>query len=95
MLEVRQGFRTFSEPMKQMEVLTRTGRILHGNDPVTRWCIGNTVVAQDPAANIKPDKRASADKIDGVVSGLMALACRLHAERTVESVYESRGLRTL
>jgi hypothetical protein len=41
--------------------------------------------------NLKPDKKRSADKIDGMVCLLMAMA-RVTIDDTRPSVYESQGL---
>ena len=54
----------------------------------------NVVARVDPAANVKPDKAKSRDKIDGVVALIMALDLALrHPEK--KSVYGKRGMRIL
>jgi phage terminase large subunit-like protein len=46
---------------------------------------------QDAAGNLKPSKKISREKIDGVVAGVMGLG--LATQRgTSRSVYEDRGL---
>ena len=52
-----QGFVSMSSPTKQLEVLTRTGKIWHDGDPVLRWALGNVELKLDPAGNIKADKQ--------------------------------------
>lgn len=54
----------------------------HDGNPVMNWMLGNVVlkrieqsspIDEDDATYIKPDKGASKDKIDGVISDIMAL----------------------
>jgi phage terminase large subunit-like protein len=45
----------------------------HAGNPVTRWMMGNILLTQDPAGNIKINKAKSGDKVDGPVSIVMAL----------------------
>jgi phage terminase large subunit-like protein len=68
-----QGFVSMSAPTKELERLIKVGRLKHGNNPVTRWQMGNIMLRRDPADNIKIDKAKSGDKVDGPVSIVMAL----------------------
>jgi len=68
-----QGFVSMSAPTKELERLVKVGRLKHGNNPVTRWQMGNILLRRDPADNIKIDKAKSGDKVDGPVSIVMAL----------------------
>jgi phage terminase large subunit-like protein len=42
-------------------------------NPALRWCFGNVICESDAAGNIKPSKKRSREKIDMVVSSVMAL----------------------
>jgi phage terminase large subunit-like protein len=53
--------------------LTLVGRLRHGGNPVARWMVDNLAVAMDRHGNVKPDKAAAADKIDGVAAAVNAL----------------------
>lgn len=92
MVPMGQGFASMSAPTK--EFLTRIlGKTLwHGGDPVLRWMAGNVQVKQDAAANLKPDKSASTEKIDGIVAAIMGLDRVIRHEQAAPSVYEERGL---
>jgi phage terminase large subunit-like protein len=68
-----QGFVSMSAPTKELERLIKVGRLKHGNNPVTRWQMGNILLRRDPADKIKIDKAKSGDKVDGPVSIVMAL----------------------
>jgi len=88
-----QGYVSMSPPTKEVERLILQGRVRHGNHPVMRWMADNVMVTTDPAGNIKPDKKKSRQKIDGVVAAIMATdrAIRNSVGRK-DSVYERRGL---
>jgi phage terminase large subunit-like protein len=68
-----QGFISMSSPTKELERLVKDGRLKHDGNPVTRWMMGNVLLASDPAGNIKINKAKSGDKVDGPVSIVMAL----------------------
>ena len=72
-VEFGQGFKSMSEPTKQLEALVVDRKVRHGGHPVLAWCAGNAVVTQDSAGNIKPDKAKAAEKIDGIVAAIMGL----------------------
>jgi phage terminase large subunit-like protein len=73
MVEFRQGFASMSAPTKEFEKLLLAGRLAHGGNPVLRWMASNVAVKQDPAGNVKPDKAASTERIDGIVAAIMAV----------------------
>ena len=68
-----QGFVSMSTPTKDLLRLVLDRRLRHGGNPVLRWMADNLVVSHDPAGNVKPNKQKSREKIDGIVSGIMAL----------------------
>lgn len=91
MIEFRQGYISFNEPMKKLEALLLERRIRHGGHPVLRWNFDNLAVTQDAAGNLKPAKNKSRGKIDGVVALIMAVG-RATLSREESSVYEQRGI---
>jgi phage terminase large subunit-like protein len=68
-----QGYASMSAPSKFLEGLVFSGHLLHGGNAVADWMSQNVVVAEDEARNIKPVKRKSTGRIDGIVSLIMAL----------------------
>jgi|SRR5579859_76319 len=91
MVDVRQGFRTLSEPFKEVLALILSARFEHYNNPVLRWNMNNLASTQDPAGNIKPDKDKSKEKIDGAVALIMAMS-RFVANPTVPNTNDpNRG----
>lgn len=69
----RQGFGSMAGPTKEFERLVVAGKIQHGGNPVLAWMAGNTAVDRDSAENIKPCKKRSMERIDGIVASVMAV----------------------
>ncbi len=94
MVQFGQGYASMNPPMKELERLVLSGKLRHGNNPVLTWMADNVVAKMDPSGNIKPDKEKSREKIDGVVSLIMALDLALrHPEKV--SALEKHGVRRL
>lgn len=96
MVQVRQGYPTLSAPTKELLKLTKQGTaehplIRHGGNPLVRWQVNNLGVTMDPAGNVKPSKKKSGDKIDGLAALIGALYVYAADERSKPSVYETRG----
>lgn len=93
-LEMRQGFRSMSEPTKEVEALTLSKKLAHEGNPVLRWNCGNIELSIDPAENIKIDKKKSREKVDGMVALVNAFACwsALRSDDEGDSVYNDRGV---
>jgi len=73
MIEVRQGAKTLSQPMKEMGADLCAKRINYNNNPILKWCLTNTNVKRDDNDNIRPVKgQSSRQRIDGAVSLLIA-----------------------
>ena len=51
----------------------------------------NVSIESDPAGNIKPSKRKSTEKIDGIVATVMGLARAGAALDEGNSIYEDKG----
>ena len=80
-----------SAPMKDLMTFVSQGRVHHGNNPVLRWMADNLAVEQDAAGNLKPSKKKSTEKIDGMVALVMALDRAVRGGYKV-SKYESQGV---
>ena len=72
-IKFRQGFKSLSPPSKEFHRLVLDEKVQHGGHPVLRWMFENVYIETDSAANIKPSKIKSEEKIDGAVSAIMAL----------------------
>lgn len=94
MAQVGQGYRDMSPPTKQIKQLLLEGtaknpRYRHGGNPLVRWQIDNFAVSIDAAANVKPDKEHSGDKIDGLSAAVDAMAMTMTIEAPKKSKYET------
>jgi phage terminase large subunit-like protein len=95
MAEVRQGYKSMSPPMKEIEALLTGGNMNHGNHPVLNWNFNNLDVKQDENDNVRPVKGRDRNKrIDGIVALINAMNRALeHCNDS--SIYETRGMRQL
>ena len=89
------GFLSMAAPTQELERLVNRAEFLHGDNPVARWMASNVSVEMDAAGNMKPSKKKSPEKIDGIVSAIMALGRTMAANEPKGSVYEGRGLITV
>lgn len=69
-VEIRQGFKTLSEPIKDIEKLILERKLITFNNPVLRFAFSNAVPSMDPAGNIKLDKSKASKRIDPVIAGV-------------------------
>lgn len=85
------GFMSMAGPTAAFEGLVLKGIMRHGGNPIMRWMASNVTVETDAAGNIKPSKKKSRERIDGITAAVMAVGLAdLVAER--KSVYEDRGV---
>ena len=90
-----QGMASMSAPAKMFERLILSRELVHEGCPIMLWMAGNVAIETDAAGNIKPSKKKSTERIDGIVASIMALG--LAAVKCDEggSVYDTRGILTL
>jgi phage terminase large subunit-like protein len=94
-VEMRQGFKTLSEPMKEIEKIVISRDLEHDGSPVMRWNVNNVAPEKDAADNIKPSKELSREKIDGVTALVMAHGLAIRNPVKKPSVYNERGIRSI
>lgn len=100
MEKVGQGVASLSAPLKEIDRLVRTGTAQkplwrHGGNPVLRWMADNLRPFADAAANIKPDKAKSMNKIDGISAATTAMFVAMNSEAPSYSAYESGEVETV
>lgn len=78
-IDFGQGFASMSAPTKELEKLVMAGRLSNDQNPTLTWMAGNTAVETDAAGNLKPSKKKSTDRIDGMVALIMALGIAIAA----------------
>ena len=81
-LEYRPLVLNFSEPMKELDALMRSGRIAHSGCPVMEWQINNVVAQLDAKDNVYPRKPRAEAKIDNPVALIAALGVAMTSEET-------------
>jgi phage terminase large subunit-like protein len=93
MVQVPMNIRSLALASTTFEELVYTGKFDHGGDPLLRWMARHVVTRMDSNLNFMPDKKRSGEKIDGIVSSVMALA--LADQEKEGSVYETHGVRVI
>jgi len=90
-----QGFASMSAPVKNLEILIRSGNLDHGGNELLRWMCSNIQIKKDPAENLKFDKAKSSDKIDGMVALAMAMGQYMidrADEKDEDTIYGERDI---
>jgi len=78
------GFKSYAAAVDAFERAVLDRRMQHNGNPLMRWQAGNVIVETDAAANRKPSKAKSLDRIDGVVTAIMACGLAQRNEGTAE-----------
>ncbi len=89
MQEFVPGFKSYAAAVDAFERALLARQMQHNGNPLLRWQAGNVIVETDPAGNRKPTKAKSLDRIDGIVSAIMA--CGLAATDEGEVIYRGSG----
>ena len=87
-----QGFRDMSAPAKELERAIIAQQVATGRNPVMRWMVSNCSTEEDAAGNIKPSKRKSTERIDGLVALVMGMGRVTVQAGEYTSIYETRGI---
>lgn len=70
--------KTMSEPMKELEAVVLSKKLVHDNNPMTNWMAGNIRGKRDKKGNVFPEKSSKNEKIDGIVALIMALGLMMN-----------------
>ncbi len=92
MIAYRQGFQSMNEPTKEFERLIVNHTFRHGNNPVMRWMASNVAVERDAATNLKFSKKKSTEKIDGMVTAVMAIGLAMAEKPVQKTLMETEGM---
>jgi phage terminase large subunit-like protein len=96
MVPIAQSFPALSTPTKELERRIMNRTIRHNNNPVLAWMMDCCSLKQDTKDNVmpvKPDRRKSSKRIDGVLALIMALD-RLTRHQPA-TIYESQDLKVI
>jgi len=69
----RQGYKSMSPALRQLEVELLEGRLAHGNNPILEWNARSALVQSDTTDNRKLVKANATSRIDGMVALTMAM----------------------
>lgn len=72
-VRIDQNFRMMSAPTKELLRLVAARRLRHGGNKVLRWMADNLTVEEDAEGKIRPAKKKSREKIDGLVALILGL----------------------
>jgi len=74
--------RTYAGPTENYEAMLVEDRLKHNNHPILNWQAGHVQVKTNDRGDKMPTKpkRDDVKKIDGIVSGIMALNGAYHSE---------------
>jgi phage terminase large subunit-like protein len=71
-----QGFKDMAPAIDALELAISERSLVHSNNPLMNWNIGNAIATTDPAGNRKLDKGKARFRIDGAVALAMLLGLR-------------------
>ena len=92
-VQIAQGPQSLSFPTKNFRDEVYKGNVIHDNNPVLSWAMGNAVTRPCPNENIILDKDHSTERIDPVAA-LMDAHSR-YVFKIPSNPYEKHGLREL
>lgn len=84
LVEFVPGFKSYAPAVDAFERAVLDCRMQHNGSPILTWQAGNVIVETDPAGNRKPTKAKSLDRIDGIVSAIMAVGLAARDEGATE-----------
>lgn len=90
-IEVRPSVLNFSEPMKELDAMTKARLIAHGGCPVMEWQMSNVVAQADAKDNVYPRKPRQEAKIDNPVALIAAVGVAISG-REGEQPFEYTGM---
>ncbi|KLU64029.1 phage terminase [Desulfosporosinus acididurans] len=91
-VDIRQGMQKLGEPTKNFREEVYQGNVIHNNNPVLTWAIGNAITKMAPNETFMLDKSKSKQRIDPIAAVINA-HCRAMVNEDSTSVYETRGVR--
>lgn len=90
--EVGQTVPKLTASTEELETLYVSRKLRHGGNPILKWCASNVTLYRDSNNNIKPDKKKSINKIDGISALVNALTIKRIGDGKTDFIYNKRGL---
>jgi len=92
-VDIRQGMLTLGGPTRAFREAVFSRRIIHDNNPVLTWAVGNAEIRIDHNANIMLDKSKSRLKIDPIAATINAFVRALVDDPAPKSAPMDWGVR--
>ncbi len=86
-----QGYKTMSPSTKAFEERVLNGQLLHDDNALLDWAVGNVFIESDAAGNQKPSKQRSRERIDPAVASVMAVGLATSLELIREPQFFTVG----
>lgn len=85
-VDVKMNYKSFSPPIKRFREKVYAGEVEHEYNPILNFCVSNAVTKSDLQENILLDKKKSVNRIDLLVSTIIA-----YSEWFAEDVEDGYG----
>lgn len=83
-VDVKMTYKNFSPTIKRFRELVYDRMLVHEYNPVLNFCVGNAITKSDLQENILLDKKRSVNRIDLLVSSIIAYSEIVDEETTDE-----------
>jgi phage terminase large subunit-like protein len=93
-IEIPQSMANMGPPSSEFEKLLKEKRIRVPPNPVLAWMASGCVAYEDTNGNLRPIKRKSRSRIDGIIALIMALNRYLDGSTASGSYYDDHDLET-
>ena len=90
--EFGQGYYSMAAPTASFLGFVNRGKWGHGNSPIMKFQAQNAVAERNVNEDIKPSKKKSVSKIDGIVTGIMATGMAIREVVEEGHAYQNRGM---
>ena len=91
--EFGQGYYSMAAPTAEFLRLVNAGKWAHGDNGLMAWQANNAMVERNTNDDMKPSKRNSEGKIDGIITGIMSTGMALEEQAQEVHAYVNRGIR--
>ncbi|MBO0586125.1 terminase TerL endonuclease subunit [Sporosarcina sp. E16_8] len=86
MVEIPQNIRQLSTPTKDFRKEVFNKKIIHFDDPVLNWAVGNAVQRMDALENIMLDKSKSSERIDPIAAVINGFYRAMSGDENIDFV---------
>lgn len=92
LVEHRQGFVSMNVPVKTFETKVLNKQYIHDGNPVLKWMLSNCIIDTDTTGNIKVNRKRRNEKIDGIITNIMAVGLAEEQYEEKQSYLETEDM---